>query len=170
MILSDEDIRRALRAGKIKFDPPIADDQIGPGSVDVTLSNEFFRLKEQKLKVLDAKSTNWADLYEEIKAEAIVLQPGEWVLGKTLERITLPQNMCGWIQTRSRYARIGLAVHIASAFVQPGSDSRQVLEIVNLSKFPTRIYAGMRICQIVIERTETKATRPYAKVGTFAAQ
>ena len=156
--------------GEIKIDPPLSDDQIGPGSIDFSLSNTFWKMRDVGKKPKDLKATDFTDIFEEIKAESVILQPGELVLAKTLERITLAPNICGWIQGRSRYARMGLSVHVASSFIQPGSSNHQVLEIVNLSHVPLTIHAGMRICQVIFERTESPTSRPYSKHGKFADQ
>lgn len=170
-ILSDVDIKKALKRGEIKIDPQPAEDQIGAGSVDVTLSNEFWKMKGGiERRTFDLKSVSQDDVYEEQKADAIIIRPRELILAKTLERITLPPNICGWIQGRSRYARLGITAHVASSFIQPGSDNRQVLEVVNLSPFPVTLHAGMRICQIIFEKTESRAERPYVKIGRFAKQ
>jgi len=98
----------------------------------------------------------------------VELDPGEMCLGKTLEKITLPANMIGRLEGRSRYARMGLVIHITSALVQPGSSNHQVLEIVNLAPFPIQLHAGMRISQVVFERMETNTSKPYAKFGQIA--
>jgi len=172
-ILSDADIRKALRSGDIKIVPQPAEDQIGAGSVDVALSNEFYILKAsvKKGKIHDLKEIEFDDLFEQVVSDAVILKPNEMILAKTLERITLAPNICGWIQGRSKYARLGITAHVASSFIQPGSDNRQVLEVVNLSPVQVRLHAGMRICQIVFEKTESKATKPYSKFGkTFAKQ
>ncbi len=170
-IFVDINLRKALKKGDIKFDPQLSDGQIGAGSIDLTLSNEFWRLKEGlKKKQHDPKKITFEDIFEEIKADSINIQPNELILGKTLERIELAPNICGWIQGRSKYARLGLSAHIASSFIQPGSHNRQVLEIVNLSKIPLTIHAGMRLCQIIFERTDSKAEKPYSKFGAFSKQ
>jgi dCTP deaminase len=171
-VLSDTDLKRALRSGEIKIEPQPAEDQIGAGSIDVALSNEFYVLKAsvKKGKIHDLKEIQFEDLFEQVTSDAIILKPNELVLAKTLEKITLAPNICGWIQGRSRYARLGITAHVASSFIQPGSDNHQILEIVNLSPIQVRLHAGMRICQIIFERTENKAVKPYSKFGKFSKQ
>jgi dCTP deaminase len=102
------------------------------------------------------------------KAKEITLKPGELCLGKTLERLTLPKNVMGKLEGRSRYARMGVIIHTTSALVQPGSDNHQVLEIVNLAPFPIKLHAGMRVSQVVFELLQTPTGRPYAKFGEIA--
>ncbi|MEM2974326.1 MAG: dCTP deaminase [Candidatus Micrarchaeia archaeon] len=169
-ILSDVDIKEAMKAGAIKFFPQISNDQIGAGSVDVTLSDEFWRIKVKKNRTFDLKIISFDDIFEKVEAKRITIQPGELVLAKTAERISLAPNICGWIQGRSRFARLGIAVHTASSFIQPGSSNRQILEIVNLSPNPMILHAGMRICQLVFEMTIKESSKPYSKFGNFSKQ
>jgi dCTP deaminase len=100
------------------------------------------------------------------EGDYLLLMPGELVHGITKERIKLPENLAGWIEGRSRFARIGLMIHVTAGLVQPGCDNRQVLEISNMSPMPIALYPGTRICQIILERLEGKARYE----GTFKDQ
>jgi deoxycytidine triphosphate deaminase len=55
---------------------------------------------------------------------------------------------------------------VTSAFVQPGVSNRQVLEMSNVSRRVLEIRAGVRICQLVLLRTEGEAVYR----GRFAEQ
>ena len=57
-------------------------------------------------------------------------------------------------------------IHVTSGFVAPGVDSRQVLEMSNVARHPLSIHAGVRLCQIVLQRCDGSAV--YA--GRFARQ
>jgi len=165
MALSDVDIKEYLKKGKISI-RPLQEEQIGPASVDLTLSNEWFFFKKQYLgKKIDLSKTSFQEAFEMKKADVVELRPGEMCLGKTLEKITLPNDMIGKLEGRSRYARMGLIIHITAAVVQPGSDNHQILEIVNLAPFSVTLRAGMRISQILFEEMKTPTSRPYAKYG-----
>lgn len=171
-ILSDSDIKRAIQKGEIKITPQPSPEQIGAGSVDFTLSNEFSRIKEslKKGKIYDLNKIEYTDLFEEIKADSMVLKPGELVLAKTLEHLTLAPDICGWIQGRSKYARLGISVHVASSFIHPGASNKQVLEIINFSPVQVTLHAGMKLCQIIFQKTLSKAEKPYSKFGRFSQQ
>jgi dCTP deaminase len=170
MILSDKDIRKMLAEGAMRISP-FDDSQIGPASVDLTLGDEWYFFKDEySRKIVDLRETGFAEAFEMKKAKQITLKPGELCLGKTVERITLPDNVMGKLEGRSRYARMGIIIHTTSALVQPGSDNRQVLEIVNLAPFPIKIHAGMRLSQVVFEFLKTPTGRPYAKFGEIARQ
>jgi dCTP deaminase len=168
MILSDKDIKVLLGDGSMKIEP-LEDVQIGPASVDLTLSDEWHLFKEELMgKTVDLKETRFQDAFDITKGDSIVLQPLQLCLAKTVEKITLPADIMGNLEGRSRYARMGLVIHITSALVQPGSSNHQVLEIVNLAPFPVKLYAGMRISQVVFERLESGTTKPYSEFGRIA--
>ena len=94
------------------------------------------------------------------------LAPGESIHDITRERITLPGDIGGWLEGRRRFARLGLMIHVTSAFVQPGVASRQVLEMSNVSGRTLLIHAGVRLLQIVLQRCEGSAVYQ----GRFARQ
>ena len=87
----------------------------------------------------------------------MTLQPGEFILGITKEKLTMPNDLCGWLQGRTRFARFGLNVHATAPFVSPAVTNRQILEIKNFSTVPLKIKAGMRICQLIIEQLQGNA-------------
>ncbi|MFH1685318.1 MAG: dCTP deaminase [Candidatus Micrarchaeota archaeon] len=168
MILSDIDIKKLLKKGTIKIEP-LEDRQIGPASIDLTLADEWHFFKpELKKKTVDLSKTHFQKSFNIKKAKSIILKPRQMCLARTKEKITLPANIMGNLEGRSRYARMGLVIHITSALVQPGSSNHQVLEIVNLAPFPVKLHAGMRISQVVFEELNSKTGKPYAKFGEIA--
>jgi dCTP deaminase len=157
-VLTREEILKEIRQGTIKIEP-FDQDQIGPGSIDLHLGNEFRVFKKLRNACVVEDSVSVEDLTDRLETEeSFTLMPGETVLGITLERIKLPANICGWLEGRSRFARMGLVIHMTAGFIQPGIDNRQVLEIGNLAPFPLVLKPGVRICQIILERTEGEAS------------
>ncbi len=168
MILSDVDIKRLLKQGKMKI-MPLSEEQINGASVDLTLSDNWYFFKKQYVgKEVDLAKVGFEKAIYKVKKSSVELGPGQMCLGKTIEKITLPADIIGTLEGRSRYARMGLAVHITSALVQPGSDNHQVLEIVNFAPFGIKLHKGMRVSQVVFERIETPSSMPYAKFGKIA--
>jgi len=168
MLLSNADIREYLKNGKIKI-KPLKDDQIGSASVDLTLGNKFWFFKEKYVgKMVDLSKIDFKEATYSVTADTVALGRGEMCLGITKEKITLPADIMGRLEGRSRFARMGLGVHITSALVQPGSDNHQVLEIVNNAPFTSLIHSGMRISQVVFYRMRSPSTKPYAKFGKIA--
>lgn len=170
MVLSDVDIRNYIRRGRLRFEPALLPEQIGAASVDLTLDGKFWLFRKNFIgkKRVDLSKVDFHRATEEKKAVSLTLPPGGMALGITREKIYMPSDLLGTLEGRSRYARMGLAVHVTSAMVQPGSQNHQVLEIVNFAPFPVTIRQGMRISQIVFERLVSPTSKPYAKYGKIA--
>jgi len=155
-ILGQSEILKEIEAGRIRIDP-YSPDKVGPASVDLHLSNAFriFVRLPRHLNVddtVDYRSTTkglWIP-----DGETLTLAPNETVLGITRERIELADDICGWLEGRSRFARLGLLVHISASFMQPGIANHQVLEMSNFGPIPLEIPPGVAICQFVFQRIE----------------
>ena len=157
-VLTRNEILAEIESGRLCIDP-FDLDQVGPASIDLRLGNEVrVPIHEQGCVVHVTEESDPADNTRLVQlSEPYVLQPGETVHGATLEKISLPPNLCGWLEGRSRTARFGLTVHVTSGFVHPGVSNVQVLEMMNVSRTPLALHPGIRICQIVLERTEGEA-------------
>jgi dCTP deaminase len=156
-VLTREEILKEIRQGTIEIEP-FDESQVGPGSIDLHLGREFRVFKKLRNACVVEDSISVEALTELEAEESFTLMPGETVLGITQERIKLPDSICGWLEGRSRFARMGLVIHMTASFVQPGVNNRQVLEIGNLAPFPLVLKPGVRICQVILERTEGKAS------------
>ena len=154
-ILTKKEILKEINRGNIKI-TPYDESAIGPGSIDLTLDNQFRIFKKGEVYDVNENS-DYQEITELVKQDSIVIKHGEVLLGITKETVKLSDDLCGWLQGRSRYARLGLMVHITASFMHPGIENQQVLEIANLSRRPLRIHAGTKICQFIFERTEGKA-------------
>jgi dCTP deaminase len=156
-VLTRDAIRAELDAGRLVIEPFEA-DQIGPASVDLTLGDEIRTLESGGAPIAIAEHSDYREHTIARRLEGpFRLEPGATIHGITREHITLPDDLCGFLEGRSRYARLGLMIHVTSAFVQPGVSNRQVLEMSNVSGHPLEIHAGVRLCQLVLMRTEGRA-------------
>jgi dCTP deaminase len=158
-ILTRNEIKKAIGKGFIKVEP-LDESQIGPGSIDLTLGNDFRTFKKHGRVYHIRDDSRFEDLTEAVSVpdgKAIIIRPDEMILGITKEKISLAENYCGWLEGRSRFARFGLAVHVTAGFMHPGISNRQVLEIVNLGHTSLALYPGTRICQFIFERCIGKA-------------
>ncbi|MGH7962409.1 MAG: dCTP deaminase [Candidatus Binatia bacterium] len=166
MILTRDIILREIKTGRVVIDP-LLPDQIGPASIDLHLGDEI-RVMEGGPDVIEV--TEDADYHTVTQVRQLnnpyLLRPGETIHGITRERVHLPGDICGWLEGRSRFARLGLMIHITSGFVAPGVDNRQVLEMSNVAGRPLAIHAGTRLCQLVLQRAEGSAVYQ----GRFARQ
>lgn len=153
-ILTHDEIIKRIDEGTIVIDP-LDTKKIGPASIDLTLDKTFRIFKSLHTPIELSSDTFDVDSVSEIITvdKSITLQSGQAILGITIEKVTLPPNICGWIQGRSRFARIGLMVHISSSFIQPGISNKQVLELFNAGPISITIHPGISICQVIFEET-----------------
>ncbi|MBI3385045.1 dCTP deaminase [Candidatus Gottesmanbacteria bacterium] len=165
-ILTHDEIKREIAEGNIKFWPEISNDQIKEASVDLHLGSAFRIYKKVKTGIKVSEDTDYKKYTTEVRVKEFKLHPHETVLGITSEKITLPGDICAWIEGRSRFARLGLLIHISAGLIQPGVDNKQVLEITNLSPNTLILQEGERICQLVFQRTSGTAVYK----GKFRAQ
>ena len=167
-VLGRAAILEAIEQGAIKI-TPFQPALVGPASVDLTLAPSF-RVFRKVHEVIDVREdTDYRQLTEKLELPAgshILIMPGETVLGITRERLRLGPGLCGWLEGRSRYARLGLMVHISAPFMGPGIDSQQVLEMSNFGPAPLAVHPGTAICQFVFQRLE--GSESYT--GRFAGQ
>src|SRR5437867_10647693 len=156
MTLTRDVILGEIAAGQMAIDPSSA-DQVGPASIDLHLGDEI-RVMRGGPPVIDLVEDADYRAVTELRGldHPYVLQPGETIHGITRERIRLPGDIGGWLEGRSRFARLGLMIHVTSGFVAPGVNNRQVLEMSNVAGRPLAIHAGVRVCQIVLRSEERR--------------
>jgi dCTP deaminase len=167
-VLGREAILQAIEAGAIGV-TPFVPERLGPASLDLTLAGTFrvFRKVHEVIEVRE--NTDYRQLTEKIEVpegQHILIMPGETVLGITREQLRLGPGLCGWLEGRSRFARLGLMVHISAPFMGPGIDSQQVLEMSNFGPAPLAVHPGTAICQFVFQKLQ--GVESYT--GRFAGQ
>lgn len=167
MVLSDRDIKEALKTGQIKITPaPDLDKQLGSCSIDLRLGNSFRVFEHSKHSVIDPfnKKTKETEFTQEITVkdgEPFYMQPGDFVLAVTLEKVTISPKLLGRLEGRSSLGRLGIVVHSTASIFDPGWDGHPVLELGNLGRLPVALYPGMRICAMTFEELKTEAEVPY---------
>ena len=166
MILSDRSIREALDDGRIVIDP-IGDDAVQPSSLDVRCGDGFRVFANHRYPYIDPREPQ-PELTELIKShdgEPFILHPGEFVLGSTLERVRLPDDLVARLEGKSSLGRLGLLVHATAGFVDAGWDGWLTLELSNVATLPIALYPGMKIGQLAFFQLSTPAAAPYGSEG-----
>lgn len=166
MILSDQDIKKALNSGRIKIYPlPDFSKQLGSCSIDLHLGNEFRVFDRSKCAYIDTRH-NFS--YEEIMKQVIVpesqpfiMQPKDFVLATTVETLDLADDILGRIEGRSSLGRLGIIVHGTASIFDPGWLGKVTMELGNLGNMPVALYPGMRICAFTFEELSSPAEVPY---------
>jgi dCTP deaminase len=169
VILSDRTIREEIDAGRIGIDP-LDKGCIQPSSVDLHLDRYFRVFLNHTMRVIDVKEDQeeLTELVEIGEEDSFVLHPGEFVLGSTAERVTLPDDLVARLEGKSSLGRLGLLIHSTAGFVDAGWDGHLTLELSNVANLPIALYPGMKIGQISFLRMTTPADAPYgsASVGS----
>ena len=166
MVLSDRSIREALDAGRISI-APLGEGCIQPSSVDLHVDRYFRLFRNHTSRVIDVREDQ-EDLTELVDigdVDPLILHPGEFLLGSTLERITLPNDLVARLEGKSSLGRLGLLIHSTAGFVDAGWDGHLTLELSKVANLPITIYAGMKIGQISFLQMTTPADKPYGSEG-----
>jgi dCTP deaminase len=165
MILSDRTIREQIEAGRIVIDP-FDPDCVQPSSVDLHVDAEFRVFRNNRYPFIDVKQAqDLTELVEVKPDEAFILHPGEFVLGSTLERVAIPDDLVARLEGKSSLGRLGLLIHSTAGYVDPGWDGYLTLELSNVANLPITIYPGMKIGQISFFQLTTPAETPYGSAG-----
>ena len=162
VILSDRSMREQIAAGRIIIEP-FDERCIQPSSIDVKIGNLFRVFRNHTAAVIDVKQRQ-EDLTELVTIAAdgvFMLHPGEFVLGSTLERVAVPDDLVARIDGKSSLGRLGLIIHSTAGFIDPGFDGHITLELTNIATLPITLYPGMKVGQVSFMQMTTPAEHPY---------
>jgi dCTP deaminase len=161
VVLSDRTIGRLIDEGRIEIDPYDA-SLLQPSSLDVRVDRYFRVFRNNRYPHIDVKHEQ-EDLTEqvEIDDEPFILHPGEFVLGSTLERVRLPDDLVARLEGKSSLGRLGLLIHSTAGFIDPGFDGHVTLELSNVANLPITIYHAMKIGQLSFMQLSEPASTPY---------
>ena len=162
MVLSDRTIRRLIEEERIEIEPYDA-SLVQPSSVDVRVDRLFRVFRNSRYPYIDVKQAQeeLTELVEVDGDQPFILHPGEFVLGSTLERIRLPDDLVGRLEGKSSLGRLGLLIHSTAGFIDPGWDGHVTLELSNVANLPITIYYGMKIGQLSFVQLTEPAETPY---------
>jgi dCTP deaminase len=166
VVLSDAAIRRAIEAGVIGIDP-YEPALMQPSSLDVRVDRYFRVFRNSRYPFIDVRveQEELTELVEVEGEEAFILHPGEFVLGSTLERVTLSDDLVARLEGKSSLGRLGLLIHSTAGFIDPGWDGHVTLELSNVANLPITIYPRMKIGQLSFVQLSEPAERPYGSGG-----
>ncbi len=158
MLLSDRDIRAELASGRVVLDP-LDLELIQPASIDVRLDRCFRLFDNHRYPVIDPSLeqeglTRMVDVGPD---KPFVLHPGEFVLGATYERITLPDDVAARLEGKSSLGRLGLLTHSTAGFIDPGFTGHVT------ATMPIKLWPGMKVGQLCFFRLSSPAEQPYGQ-------
>jgi dCTP deaminase len=162
VIFSDRTIKEAIESRRIEIDP-FEPSFVQPSSLDLRVDRFFRVFENHKYPHIDPKALqlDLTTLVEVDDEEAFMLHPGEFVLGSTLERVRLGNDIVARLEGKSSLGRLGLLIHSTAGFVDPGFDGYLTLELSNVATLPIAIYPRMKIGQISFYQLSTEADHPY---------
>jgi len=166
VVLSDRTIRAELEAGRIGIDP-YDPGLVQPSSIDVRVDRKFRVFHNARYPFIDVRAPmeGLTELVEVDGDEPFILHPGEFVLGQTLESISLPDDIVARLEGKSSLGRLGLLIHSTAGFVDPSFTGNLTLELSNVANLPITIYHGMPIGQISFMRMDAPVETPYGAEG-----
>lgn len=178
MILSDRDIKKLIKSGEIGIESEDGKDpteNVHCASLDFRLGKYFKIYDHAKYAILDpSKPETLQGATKLITIDdpnmPFIVQPGEFVLGVTMEKIRVPDYLVARCEGRSSIGRLGIIIHSTAGFVDPGFEGTITLEITNINRMPVALYPGMRIGQFAFERMTSEADIPYYKKASSKYQ
>lgn len=162
MILSDRDIKKSLRSGKIIIEP-LFPNALQPASVDLHLGADFLIFKTDEHICIDPAEPLEKTM-ERVKigqSRQFIIHPGQFALGMTYEVVGVSSDMVGRLEGKSSLGRIGLIIHATAGYLDPGNRLKMTLELHNISSLPIKLYYKMPIAQISFTPLSSKAENPY---------
>ena len=162
MLLADTDILACVADGLIGLDP-YDPAMVQPSSIDVRLDRYFRLFDNHKYPHIDpsAPQEDLTRLVEAAPGEPFVLHPGEFVLGSSLERVTLSATLAARLEGKSSLGRLGLLTHSTAGFIDPGFSGHITLELSNVATLPILLWPGMKIGQLCFFQLSSPAAHPY---------
>ena len=162
MLLSDRDIHAEVQAGQLRLDP-WTPELVQPSSIDVRLDRYFRVFNNQQYTHIDpaVQQDDLTSLVEPVGDNPFVLHPGEFVLGSTLEVVSLPTHLASRLEGKSSLGRLGLITHATAGFIDPGFSGHITLELSNVANLPITLWPGMKIGQLCIFRLTSPAEHAY---------
>jgi dCTP deaminase len=162
VLLSDRDLKAAIEAGRLGL-TPFDEAMIQPSSIDVRLDRYFRVFANHRYTHIDP-SERQDDLTVAVEPDGddpFILHPGEFVLGSTLEVISLGDDLASRLEGKSSLGRLGLLTHSTAGFIDPGFTGHVTLELSNVANLPIKLYPGMKIGQICVLQLSSASEHPY---------
>lgn len=159
--LNDKEILSLIEGGNLII-TPLIQNNVQPGSVDLTLHNKIEVFHSPEILDIAGIQKDALSSMEEIVdiSDGYSLKPGEFITGRSEEYIELPQNILAIITNRNSLAKIGIDAAI-STFTNPGFKGRKTIVIKNNSQSVIVLRPGMRICQMLIFKMDSASARSY---------
>lgn len=162
MILSDVDIKKALKSGEITVSP-YDSKNLQQVSIDLHLDKHFLVYDDISHAVIDPKQPI-DHLMREVsisKDKPFVLHPGAFALGAIYETTGVSASYLGRLEGKSSVGRLGILIHTVAGFLNPGNTMKMTLELHNTANLPILLYYKMPIAQMAFEKLSSPTSQAY---------
>jgi dCTP deaminase len=170
-VLSDRTIRLLIASSRISIDP-LEPALVQPASIDIRLGYKFRVFHNARYAYIDVADIP-EDLTRLVDAEPdrhgpFMINPSEFVLGRSLEIVGLPNDIVARLEGKSSLGRLGLLIHSTAGFIDPGFRGSVTLELSNVANLPIKLYPGMLIGQLSFMSLDQPAEAMYGdkKLGS----
>lgn len=160
MLLSDGGIIEVLRTRECNVEGATR-EAIQPASIDVRLSRDLLIFHEGGDQVIDPLRRPDDTISKRIPEQGFCVGAHEFLLGSTMEEVTVGAGYAMQFTGKSSLARLGLMVHSTAGHIDPGFRGRITLEMTNLRGKGFRLREGMWIGQLLVFKLDADALRPY---------
>jgi dCTP deaminase len=168
-MLVDKQIKEAVSKGEIKISP-YDEKQIAPAAYYFLLGKLILSpLPDQKISLINGEDPKYNEF--DISSKPYILKPNEFVLGQTLEKLTLANNIGMFIDGRTTTARLGLTIHVTASWIHPGhTDSIITLEIKNEGNHFIELVEGVSIAKGIFFKSDEFSEIAYNEMGIYPKQ
>jgi|SRR3989344_228348 len=144
MILKKEEIKKAVQSGEITIDP-FDKNMLKAGSYTFTLGNKFRKLKSKEFIDLRKDVQDFEEF--EISEDGYMIQPGEFIICHTKEKLKLADTITCFLSMRGAVAQTGLDALHCEIFCEPGGGwgGKLMLETTNRGPNPIKLFLGVKI-------------------------
>lgn len=161
MILSDYDLANALRHKRIVI-KPLSKESIRENGIDFRLSDEIARhSKQNKNFILDPENEDHVkhSYFIERNAKRLVIGANEQVLLSTIEHIELPDDIMGFVEIRSTWARHGIS--LPPTIIDAGFKGTVTLEAINNAPYAIALKPKQRFAHVIFMKTNNRVMNSY---------
>jgi dCTP deaminase len=141
---------------------------LGPYGYDLRLDKTYKCLRANINMVLDPHQIKESD-FESRSADVIVIPPGHFILGKSLEYFRMPKKILGLVFGKSTYARCGVLVNVTP--LEPEWSGFLTISIANCGARPAALHPGQGIAQVIFIESSDLPVMSYKDLkGKYDAQ
>jgi dCTP deaminase len=128
----------SVRSGVISYG-------LGPYGYDLRL-DKTFRRPAGPPAMMDPHKIRDAD-FETLSEDPIIIPPGHFILGRSLEYFRMPKKVLGLVFGKSTYARCGVLVNVTP--LEPEWSGFLTISIANCGAWPAALHPGQGIAQVI---------------------